>query len=83
MEVWNYVKKGVKIILWCDGLKESNPITSKSKKRSKKNIDSDSDSEEETVAITSGRMASKKKKSDKDEQLEKIVTELKEVHEQQ
>ena len=82
MEVWNDVKKGVKVILWCDGLKESNPTTSKSRKRSKKKIDSDSDSDEDAVVVTSGRTA-KKKKSDKDEQLEKIVTELKDLHEQQ
>ena len=63
------MKKGVEVILWCDGLKESNP-TSKSKKWSKKKIDSDSDSDEDAVVITSGR----KKKSNKDEQLEKIVT---------
>jgi len=36
MEVWNDVKKGVKVILWCDGLQESNPTTAKSRKQSRK-----------------------------------------------
>ena len=54
MEVYNDVKKGVEVILWCDGLKENNP-TSKSRKWSKKKIDSDSDSDEDAVVITSGR----------------------------
>ena len=82
MEVWNDVKKGVKVVLWCDGLKESNSTTAKPRKRSKKMIDSDSDSDEDAV-VTSGRSAKKKKKSDNDEKLEKIVNELKELHEQQ
>ena len=43
-------------------------------------IDSDSDSDEDAV-VTSGGSANKK--SDKDAQLEKIVNELKELHEQQ
>ena len=38
-EVWNDVKKGVKVVLWCDGLKESNSTTAKPKKRYKKMID--------------------------------------------
>ena len=33
MEAWNDVKKGVKVVLWCDGLKESNPTRKQSKKR--------------------------------------------------
>ena len=82
IEVWNDMKKGVKVVLWCDGLKESNPTKAKSRKRSKKRIDSDSDSDEDVI-VTSGRSASKKKKSDKDEQLEITVNELKELHEQQ
>ena len=82
IEVWNDVKKGVKVVLWCDGLKESNLTKAKSRKRSKKRIDSDLDSDEDVI-VTSGRSASKKKKSDKDEQLEKTVNELKELHEQQ
>ena len=65
IEVWNDVKKGVKVVLWCDGLKESNLTKAKSRKRSKKRIDSDSDSDEDVI-VTSGRSASKKK-SDKDE----------------
>ena len=81
IEVWNDVKKGVKVVLWCDGLKESDLTKAKSRKRSKKRIDSDSDSDEDVI-VTSGRSASKKK-SDKDEQLEKTVNELKELHEQQ
>ena len=82
IEVWNDVEKGVKVVLWCDGLKESNLTKAKSRKRSKNRIDSDSDSDEDVI-VTSGRSASKKKKSDKDEQLEKTVNELKELHEQQ
>jgi len=82
MEVWNDVKKGVKVILWCDGLQESNPTTAKSRKRSRKKSYSDSDSDKDII-VTSGRSANKKKKTDKDEQLEKIVNELKELHEQQ
>ena len=72
IEVWNDVKKGVKVILWSDGLKESKPTATNSRKRSKKKVDSDSDSDEDI----SGRSTSKKKMSDKDEQLEKIVNEL-------
>ena len=82
MEVWNDVKKGVKVILWCDGLQESNPTTAKSRKRSRKKSYSDSDSDKDII-VTSGRSANKKKKTDKDKQLEKIVNELKELHEQQ
>jgi len=80
--VWNDVKKGVKVILWCDGLQESNPTTAKSRKRSRRKSYSDSDSDKDII-VTSGRSANKKKKIDKDEQLEKIVNELKELHEQQ
>ena len=69
MEVWNDVKKGVKVVLWCDGLKESNSTTAKPRKRSKKIIDSDSDSDEDAV-VTSGR-STNKKKSDNDEKLER------------
>lgn len=75
MEIWNEVKKGVNVILWCDGLKESYPAVKK-RKRSKKSVDSNSDSGDNIVEVS----ASKKKKSDKDE---KIVGELKELHGQQ
>jgi len=54
----------------------------KSRKRSRKKSYSDSDSDQDII-VTSGRSANKKKKTDKDEQLEKIVNELKELHEQQ
>ena len=75
MEIWNEVKKGVNVILWCDGLKESYPAVKK-RKWSKKSVDSNSDSGDDIVEVS----ASKKKKSDKDE---KIVGELKELHGQQ
>ena len=81
MEIWNDVRKGVNVILWCDGLKESN-LTTTTRKRSKKKADSDSDSDED-VPIASGSSANKKKKCDKDEKLEKVVNELKELHGQQ
>lgn len=58
-----------------DGLKDSSLVTAKPKKRSKKRIDSDSDSDE-VADVTSERSANKKKKFNKDEQLEKIVNEL-------
>ena len=81
MEIWNDVRKGVNVILWCDGLKESN-LTTTTRKRSKKKADSDSDSDED-VPIALGSSANKKKKYDKDEKLEKVVNELKKLHGQQ
>ena len=64
------MKKGVKVVQWCDGLKESNSTTAKPRKRSKKMIDSDSDSDEDAVVVTSGR-STNKKKADNDEKLER------------
>ena len=76
-EIWNDVKRGVNHILWCDGLKESNTMSSNTRKRSK---DSESDSDEDVVKTVTNK---KKKQSRKDEKLKEIVTELKELHGQQ
>ena len=46
MEIWNDMRKGVNVILWFDGLEESNPTTT-TMKRSKKKADSDSDYDED------------------------------------
>ena len=79
-EIWNDVKRGVKHVLWCDGLKESNTVPSKTRKRSKKKKDSESDSDEDVVETVTNK---KKKQSCKDEKLEEVVTDLKELHGQQ
>ena len=53
-EIWNDVKRGVKHVLWCDGLKESNTVSSNTRKRSKKK-DSESDSDEDVVEIVTNK----------------------------
>ena len=78
-EIWSDVKRGVKHVLWCDGLKERNTVLSKTRKRSKKK-DSESDSDEDVVETVTNK---KKKQTRKDEKLEEIVTDLKEMHGQQ
>ena len=77
-KIWNDAKRGVKHVLWCDGLKESNTVSSITRKRSKK--DSESDSDEDVVKTVTNK---KKKQSRKDEKLKEIVTDLKELHGQQ
>ena len=69
-EIWSDVKRGVKHVLWCDGLKESTTVASKTRKRSKKK-DSESDSDEDVVETVTNK---KKKQSRKDEKLEEILT---------
>ena len=58
LDVWNDVRKGIKVILWCNGLKGSNSMTTNPRKQSKKKTYSD-----EEVTVTS-RWSANKKKSD-------------------
>ena len=77
VEVWNDLKAGKKVILWCDGLKGED--SGKNKKRKQTELDSEESDEEE--ADHPRRSSNKKCKYKlKDSKLEKIVANLKEEH---
>ena len=76
-EVWNDLKAGKKVVLWCDGLKGEEG--GKSKKRKQNDLDSEESDEEETDYQR--RPSNKKCKYKlKDSKLEKIVANLKQEH---
>ena len=71
-EVWNDIRKGRTIVLWCDGLKE---MTSKTRKRKQQADDSEDDFDEDADI---GKTSCKKRKVSEvrerkvDETLEKL-----------
>lgn len=78
-EVWNNLKAGKKVTLWCDGLKEEECGKNKKRKRVEVTVDSEESDEEE--ADFQKRSGNKKHKYKlKDKKLEKIVADLKEKH---
>ena len=77
VEVWNDLKAGKKVVLWCDGLKGEQG--GKNKKRKQNDLDSEESDKEETDYQR--RPSNKKCKYKlKDSKLEKIVVNLKEEH---
>jgi hypothetical protein len=74
-ELWNDLKAGKKVILWCDGLKEDGG------KNKRKQVEVDSEESDDEEADFQKRPGNKKRKYKlKDKKLEKIESDLKEQH---
>lgn len=74
-EVWTSASNGVKIVLWCDGLKRASAT------QNKRSVDTENSDDEDDV--TQSVKPKKKKKKDTDEvnkAVQSIVDELKELH---
>ena len=81
-EVWENIRSGNNVMLWCDGMRSSKTTTTGSRKRPL-----NADSEDETQCIEGGKKgksAKRKKKQEekeeKEERVENIRTSLKEKH---
>ena len=72
IDVWKDVKKGVKVVLWCNGLR---PSICK-RKRSPQNEDSDSDEEREPIT----KAKRSKKAEEREDKVHDILKQLKEKH---
>ena len=72
-EIWSLMKKGASVTLWCDGLKERGTANTRGRKRSKYPGD---DSDEEVPS----KKCKQSKQFDKDEKVEKLVSDLKKQH---
>lgn len=74
-ELWDNVRRGQNITLWCDGMKLPKVTTGNRKRSSLDSLDSD-DEESEVRA----KNKKKTKHEEKEEKVEKIISDLKEKH---
>ena len=82
-EVYNDIKRGIKVTLWCDGLKEpgtSSTHCSSSKKRKQPQYRDTSSSESDDSLLGKKRAKGRTKKESKDKQIEATIKELKDRH---
>ena len=71
-EIWSTLSKGTKVILWCDGLRETSSKSSTSRKRKHQRGDDSEDDDSDAESSNT----SKNKHEERDKEIQRLINSL-------